>query len=54
MHSVIGKEIRNLVYRPLFIDREPVIAKNVTFMHEFFYKNNLTNDQDSNELRSEK
>ena len=49
MHSVIGKEIRNLVYRPLFIGREPVIAKNVTFVHEFFYKNNLTNDQDSSE-----
>ncbi len=45
MHSIIGKEIRKLVYRPKFYEREPVIAQNVIFEHEFFYKKNNTPTQ---------
>lgn len=55
MHSIIGREIRNLVYRPRFLEREPVTTQNVVFEHEFFYKKNNTSDnKDSSELISEK
>jgi len=55
MHSIIGREIRKLVYRPRFLEREPVITQNVIFEHEFFYKkNNVSDNEDSSELSSEK
>ena len=49
MHKIIGSEIRYLVYRPKFVDREPVIAQNVSYEHRFFFKQQAsispTNDE---------
>jgi tetratricopeptide (TPR) repeat protein len=49
MHNIIGKEIRKLVYRPRFYEREPVITQNVIFEHEFFYKKNNASVQKDSE-----
>ena len=45
MHKIIGSNIRHLVYRPKFENREPVIAQNVNYKHQFFYKQNETIDE---------
>ena len=55
MHKVIGNNIRHLVYRPKFKNRDPVIAQNVSYKHQFFYKQNETSDQaGSDDLSDEK
>ncbi len=55
MHKVIGSNIRHLVYRPKFENREPVIAQNVSYKHQFFYKQNETIDEIGvNDLSDEK
>jgi len=42
MHKVIGNQLRYLVYRPIFRDREPIIANNVNYEHRFFYKQRIS------------
>ena len=50
MHKIIGNQLRYLVYRPIFRDREPVIANNVSYEHRFFYKQRISESpQNSNE-----
>jgi hypothetical protein len=55
MHKVIGSNIRLLVYRPKFENREPVIAQNVNYKHQFFYKQNEIIDKtEANDLSDKK